>query len=248
LTIRPNAVVKRITVDDSTGKASGVEFIDRLTKQSETVEANVVVVCASTIESVRLLLNSGSAKHPNGLSNSSGLLGRYFMDQCPSQIYGSIPGVSGSEEDNSAPPDPFYGPAGGVYIPRFQNLDNVTHPKFRRGFAVQGAIGRGNLPGDQPAIYGLMGFGETLPYYDNFLSIDRSRKDAWGIPAVHIKCTLAENERELIVEQTRSIREMVEACGYKVTFSSLSPAPRWASTTPRKSSRTLAGSAEPCSR
>jgi len=219
LTIRPNAVVKRITVDNSTGKATGAEFIDRLTKQSETVEANVVVVCASTIESVRLLLNSGSAKHPNGLANSSGLLGRYFMDQCPSQIYGSIPGVSGSEADDSAPADPFYGPAGGVYIPRFQNLDSRTHPKFRRGFAVQGAIGRGNLPGDQPAIYGLMGFGETLPYYDNFLSIDRSRKDAWGIPAVHIKCTLAENERELIVEQTRSIREMVEAAGYKVTFS-----------------------------
>ena len=58
LTIRPNAVVKRITVDNSTGKATGAEFIDRLTKQSETVEANVVVVCASTIESVRLLLNS----------------------------------------------------------------------------------------------------------------------------------------------------------------------------------------------
>ena len=114
---------------------------------------------------------------------------------------------------------PFYGPAGGVYIPRFQNLDSRTHPKFRRGFGVQGAIGRGNLSSDQPAIYGLMGFGETLPYFENCLTIDRRRKDAWGIPAVHIRCRLAENERELIVEQTRSIREMVEACGYKVTFS-----------------------------
>jgi len=219
LTIRPNAIVKRITVDDSTGKATGAEIIDRLTKQSERVEANVVVVCASTIESVRLLLNSGSAKHPNGLANSNRLLGRYFMDQCPSQIYGSIPVVYGSEGDDSAPPDPFYGPAGGVYIPRFENLERVTHSKFRRGFGVQGAIGRGNLSSDQPAIYGLMGFGETLPHVDNCLTIDPRRKDAWGIPAVHIKCTLAENERELLVEQTRSIREMVESCGYKVTFS-----------------------------
>jgi choline dehydrogenase-like flavoprotein len=219
LTIRTDAIVKRITIDSTTGKATGVELIDRLTKRSESISANVVVLCASTIESVRLLLNSASAKHPNGLANSSGLLGRYFMDQCPSQIYGSVPGTKGWEPDDSAPPDPFYGPAGGVYIPRFQNLDHVTDSKFLRGFGVQGAIGRGYTSDDSPAIFGLMGFGETLPYYDNRITLSRWRKDAWGIPAAHIKCSLTENERELLREQTRSIREMVQACGYKIAFS-----------------------------
>ena len=71
LTIRTDAVVKRITVDPASGKATGAEFIDRLTKKTETVSANVVVLCASTIESVRLLLNSASPKHPNGLANST---------------------------------------------------------------------------------------------------------------------------------------------------------------------------------
>lgn len=219
LTLRTDAIAKRITVDPVSGKATGAEFIDRLTKKSETVSADVVVLCASTIESVRLLLNSASPKHPNGLANSSGLLGRYFMDQCPSQIYGTLPGVMGSEPDNSAPPDPFYGPSGGVYIPRFQNLDTVTNPKFKRGFAFQGAIGRGGIPNTSPAIYGIMGFGETLPYYENSITLSRWRKDAWGIPAPHIKCLFHENERELLNEQVRSLREMVETCGYKIIFS-----------------------------
>jgi choline dehydrogenase-like flavoprotein len=219
LTIRTDAVVKRITVDPASGKATGAEFIDRLTKKTETVSANVVVLCASTIESVRLLLNSASPKHPNGLANSTGLLGRYFMDQCPSQVYGTLPGTNGYEHDDSAPPDPFYGPAGGVYIPRFQNLDTVTNPKFKRGFAFQGAIGRGSTPDGSPAIFGIMGFGETLPYYENCITLSRRRKDAWGIPAPHIRCALLQNEHELLCEQVRSIQEMVNACGYKIIFS-----------------------------
>lgn len=218
LTIRTDAIVKQITVDPATGKATGAEFIDRLTKKSETVSANVVILCASTIESVRLLLNSASPKHPNGLANSTGLLGRYFMDQCPSQIYGSIPGTKGWELDDSAPVDPFYAPAGGVYIPRFQNLDSVTNPDFLRGFGVQGAIGRGYVSDDSPAIFGLMGFGETLPNFENRITLDPRRKDAWGIPAPHIKCALGANERKLLREQVRSIKEMVEACGYRITF------------------------------
>ena len=219
LTIRTNAIVKRITVDNSGKRATGAEFIDRLTKQTETVEADVVVLCASTIESVRLLLNSSSAKHPQGLANSSGVLGCYFMDQCPSQIYGTIPGVKGWELDDSAPPDPFYAPSGGIYIPRYHNLDTVTNPKFKRGFAFQGAIGRGFVPDDSPAIFVIMGFGESLPCPENRISLSRRRKDAWGIPAPHIQCRFQHNEHELLNEQMRSIREMVDACGYKIVFS-----------------------------
>ena len=219
LTIRTDAIVKRITVDPSTGKATGAEFIDRLTKKADTVSANVVVLCASTIESVRLMLNSASAQHPKGLANSSGLLGHYFMDQCPSQIYGSIPGTKGWELDESAPADAFYGPSGGIYIPRFQNLDGKIQQKFKRGFAFQGAIGRGCVPDGSPTIYGIMGFGEALPYYENCITLNRKRKDAWGIPIAHIDCSFAENEHELLHEQLRTIKEMVDACGYKITFS-----------------------------
>ena len=219
LTLRTNAIAKRIIVDSVTGKAEGVEFIDRLSKKEETASANVVVLCASTIESVRLMLNSACPKHPDGLGNSSGLLGRFFMDQGLSQIYGTVPGATGWELDDSAPPDPFYAPAGGVYIPRFQNLDSATHSKFIRGFAFQGAIGRGFVPEGRPAIFGLMGFGEMLPYYENRITLSSRRKDAWGIPAAHVCCRLGKNEQEMIRDQVRSIQEMVSACGFRVIFS-----------------------------
>jgi choline dehydrogenase-like flavoprotein len=219
LTIRTDAVVKRITVDPGTGKATGAEFIDRLTKKTETVSANVVMLCASTIESIRLLLNSASPKHPNGLGNSSGILGRYFMDQVPSLMFGTVPSVKGWELDDSAPADPFYAPSGGIYIPRYQNLDSVTNSDFKRGFGIQGIIGRGPVPDNSPAMFGLMGFGETLAYRDNCVALNPKRKDAWGIPVAHIKCSLTENEHALLREQMRAVREMVDACGYRIDFS-----------------------------
>lgn len=219
LAVRTDAIAKRITVDPSSGKATGVEIINSQTKTTETVAADVVVLCASTIESIRLLFNSACLKHPNGVGNSSGLLGRYFMDQCPSQIYGTVPGTKGWELDDSAPSDPFYSPAGGIYIPRFHNLDRVTNPKFSRGFAFQGAIGRGYVPEDRPAIFGIMGFGEMLPYFENRITLNPRRKDAWGIPVPHIQCAFSQNERELLHEQVRSIHEMVEHCGYRIVFS-----------------------------
>src|SRR5262249_18360808 len=129
LTTRTDAVVKQITIDDRSGRADGVVFVDRLTKAEHRVTADVVVLCASTIESVRLLLNSACARHPEGLGNSSGMLGRYFMDQTPSLVFGSIPDRPGFfEADDSAPADDFYPPAGGIYLPRSQNLGRTTHP------------------------------------------------------------------------------------------------------------------------
>jgi len=218
LTIRTDAIVKKITIDPNTGKATGAEFIDRVTKETHAVSANVVVLCASTIESVRLLLNSANPKHPNGLGNSSGLLGRYFMDQLPSMIFAAAPTSKGWELDDSTPPDPFYGPTGGIYIPRFQNLENTTNPKFARGFGFQGTIGRLYVPEDRPSKLGIMGFGEALPNPDNRITLHPSRKDAWGIPIPHIKCSMTQNDYELLREQTRSIKEMAENSGYKVEF------------------------------
>jgi choline dehydrogenase-like flavoprotein len=219
LTIRTDAIVKKISVDKTSGKATGAEFIDRRTRKTESVRANVVVLCASTIESVRLLLNSACSKYPDGLANSNGLLGRYFMDQCPSQVYGTVTGMMGSELDDSAPADPFYGSAGGIFIPRFHNLETSTNPKFKRGFAFQGAIGRGKTPDNKPAIFGIMGFGEALPYYDNCVALNPRRKDAWGIPVPHIRYSFFRNELELLREQVRSLQEMVDSCDYKVIFS-----------------------------
>lgn len=218
LTTRTNAVVRKILVDNRTGKATGVEYIDRETKQSGTIQGNIVVLCGSTIESVRLLLNSADQLHPHGLANSSGTLGKYFMDQVPSMIFGTIPGKKGFESDDTHPVDPFYGVTGGVYIPRFENLDSVTNSQFVRGYAYQGTIGRLYARDDKDAKFGIMGFGEMLPYADNTITLNPNKKDAFGIPVPHISCYMHDNEKKLLRAQTESIKEMLVNAGFELEF------------------------------
>jgi choline dehydrogenase-like flavoprotein len=219
LTVRTDAIVRRVLTDAISGKATGVEFVDRVTREVHTAKAPVVMVCASAIESVRLLLNSASERHPNGLGNSSGILGRYFMDQVPNLILGTVPGRTGWEADDTVPSDAFYGVTGGVYIPRFENLDSVTNAKFARGFAFQGTIGRLFARDDRPAKFGIMGFGEMLPHPDNTITLNGSRKDAWGVPIPHISCKMRENEVAMLKEQSRSIKAMVLNAGMDIEFS-----------------------------
>lgn len=218
ITVRTNAVARRILTDPRTGKATGVEFVDRLSGEAQTEHAPIVVVCASPIESVRLLLNSSSERHPNGLGNSSGALGRYFMDQVPSMIMGSVPGIKGHEVDDTVAADPYYGVTGGIYVPRFENLDTVTNGDFLRGYAYQGTIGRLFTQPERDAKYAIMGFGEMLPNRDNSVTLNPRKKDRWGIPIPHITCAMGENEKKVLRAQMRSIREMVDNAGLDIEF------------------------------
>lgn len=218
LTTLTDSIVTRVTTDDRTGKATGVVYVNRLTRLEGRAEADVVVLCASTIESIRLLLNSAAPKHPSGLGNSSGLLGKYFMDQTPSLTFGDCPGHLGWEADTSAPPDDFYPPAGGIYVPRFDNLDRRTDDSFKTGMAFQGAMGRIPVPDDHPATFGLMGYGEMLAYRDNTITLNPSKRDKWGVPIPHISITLQENELALLRAQVRTSREMLEQAGFRVNF------------------------------
>lgn len=218
LTIRPDSIVRRILTDPATGRATGVEFADRETCAVETIDARAVMVCASAIESVRLLLNSAGGKHPKGLGNSSGALGRYFMDQVPNLCLGTVPGRSGYEIDDTVPADPFYGVSGGIYIPRFENLDKTTSADFIRGYGYQGTVGRLWAPADQPAKFGIMGFGEMLPNADNRITLHPRRKDRWGVPIPHISCAMGPNEIAMVRAQEKSLREMVLEAGLEIGF------------------------------
>ena len=218
LTLRTDAVVRRVMADDVSGRATGVEFIDRVTGKVEQVHADVVVLSASPIETVRLMLNSTSKKHARGLGNSSGLLGRYFMDQMPNLIMGTVPGRAGWEADTTVESDPFYGVSGGVYVPRYENLELRSNTSFARGFAYQGTIGRAFTASHRPAKFAFVGYGEMLPNPENTIALNPLRKDRWGMPIPHITCRMSGNEKAMLVEQMRSIREMVEAAGMQVEF------------------------------
>jgi len=90
LDILPNAMVRQVTMDEN-GKATGVICVDKVTGEERTLKARVVVLAASSAESVRILLNSKSARHPNGVANSSGLVGKYIMDTVGARLGGQIP-------------------------------------------------------------------------------------------------------------------------------------------------------------
>ena len=218
LEIRTDSVVKQVLIDRQTGRASGVSYIDARTRQAHEASADVVVLCASTIESVRLLLNSACEGHPNGLGNSSGVLGRYFMDQCWAIAFGAVPGESGWEVVDQGYGDSVSRNPGGIYIPRFQNLDRVTHPQFKRGFNIQGAIGRFPVPQGAPPLYGFTAQGEMLPQYDNRIGVNRSRRDAWGIPIAHIRCLPGDNELKMLQTEMQILKELVALNGFEIEF------------------------------
>lgn len=209
LVLRSDAVVSRLSVDPETGRATGVCFIDRMSKKVSEVRGQAVVLCASTIETLRILLNSASARHPQGLGNSSGRLGRYFMDLVLAGLGGPLPGDS-VDAQNGEEADPFdFGQANGFYIPWDENRGSPQRG-FLRGYGIQGAIGR-----NTPAWY-LLAQGEMLPRSENTVTLDPHRTDAWGIPVARIDCTFGSNERTMIADQIAMLKEMAAAAGFSV--------------------------------
>ena len=215
LSLQPDSVVTRVNMEPASGRAKGITYVDRLSGEEHEASGNVVMLCASTIESIRLLLNSACESHPQGVGNSSGLLGRYFMDHSPAILFGKATDSHGWEQvdDNVAGEN-----HGGVYIPRFQNLDSQTHPDFARGFNIQGMIGRSVVDNDAPSMLGMMAQGEMLPYFENRVTLDARKKDAWGVPAACIDVAMTDNEQNMIRCQVDSMREMVDACGWSTDF------------------------------
>ena len=223
LTLRPNSVVAEVLYDPATSRARGVRVIDAVTMQDIEFNARVVFLCASTIESVRLLLNSKSTTFPDGLGNSSGLLGRYVMDHhYGSGASGDMPGFLDKRTIGSRP--------NGIYIARFRNV-KTPHKDFLRGYGMQGGSSRsgwgrgGNMPGYGEAfkrelIDGLggwrlsaSGWGETLPDADNRITLNPTVKDKWGIPAAHLDVRWRENETAMEADMQVGVAEMLEAAG-----------------------------------
>lgn len=214
LALRVHSPVERINTDPRTGKATGVTYIDKATGARHEARANVVMLCASTIESIRLLLNSAGARHPNGLGNSAGLVGRYFMDQMLTLGFGTAPGFKGGElVDGTTPADNH----GGIYIPRFKQLRHPGEAGYAGGFNLQGIIGRPMVPQHMDSVFGLTGHGEILPHEENCIRL-AARRDRLGvpIPAVHIR--LRENDLKLLRDQVQTQKDMMREAGLKPDF------------------------------
>jgi choline dehydrogenase-like flavoprotein len=223
-TLITNAVVSHVNMDNAQNKASGVTYIDRVTRQVKEVRGKTVILCAQALESTRILLNSSTREHPGGLGNSSGALGHYLMDHVTGGgATGYLPDMKIRPNANE-PQRP-----NGIYVPRFRNTpSSKKRAQFLRGYGYQGGGGMEfnfNAQGYgttfkgavKEGIYsiGLGAFGESLARWDNYCEIDNSLKDAWGIPALRISMTHGENEAALMADAAASAAEMLEAAGAK---------------------------------
>lgn len=211
--VRTNSVTSHLLVD-ADGRANGVAFVDRLTKQAHEVRARTVAVCASTLESTRILLNSRSRHHPNGLGNSSGALGHYLMDHPAIHLAGFAPGVR-----DALWSDGLGGPKN-VMIPRYHNLENRAGGAFLRGFGMFGTIGRtqgkpAECDADEVPL-SIVAYGEMLPRHENHVTLSADQRDAWDIPVLRIDCALSDNERALQDHMVEALSELIELAGGRV--------------------------------
>jgi choline dehydrogenase-like flavoprotein len=224
LTLRPYSLVSHIIHDKESKKAKGVMVIDSETNENMEFYAKIVFVNGSTLGTTQILLNSTSDEHPNGLGNASGELGHNLMDhhfRC---------GASGTAEGFD---DKYtYGRrANGIYVPRYQNMGNDKR-NYLRGFGYQGGASRtgwhkdvaelafGGEFKDQMTVpgawqMGLGGFGESLPYHDNKVTLDKTKKDKWGLPVLAIDCSFRDNETKMREAMKNDAAEMLEAAGMK---------------------------------
>ena len=225
LKIVPDAVVRELAVDPNTGRVNGAHFVDRHSKRDFFASARVVVVGASCLESTRLLLNSSSRQHPNGLGNSSGVLGHYLFDQfyVKNVVTAIVPEARGGQGPRNLM-------GGGGYIPRFRNLA-TPEKNFLRGYAYD--FGSGGTPsarlipkyGDallqelkelSNSSFSLTTMGESLPRFEHHVRINPDVKDEWGIASLHITQRYTDNEHAMAKDSMQVAEELCRDAGFEV--------------------------------
>ena len=220
LTLRPDSIVHSLIYDDATRRVTGVRVIDARTKQATEYFARVVFLCASTLNSTAILLNSRPARFPEGLGNDSGELGHNLMDHHNG---------GGATASYSGLLDRYYRGrrATSMYIPRFRNVA-TAEPAFTRGYAYEVYTNRADWTrGVEGAGFGAAfkdsitrpgewrlyteGYGETLPYHDNRMWLAPDDVDGFGIPKVHVSMGYRENEKRMARQMMDDAVEMLAA-------------------------------------
>jgi choline dehydrogenase-like flavoprotein len=231
-----DAMVREVTIDSS-GRATGVHYIDKRTRQDRHVRARVVVLAASACETARILLNSKSTMFPQGLANSSGLVGKYLMDTVGAGLGAQIPALE------HLPPHNQDGASGmHLYMPWWLYKEQLRGDLgFARGYHIEFGGGRG-MPG--PGIFGGLetftkgaygrrfkeearryygsfmyfdGRGEMIPNEDSYCEIDPDTVDQWGIPVLRFHWKWSDHELKQAAHMHKTFAEIISAMGGTVT-------------------------------
>lgn len=225
MVLRPHSVVTSIIFDDGTQKARGVTVVDALTKETTIYHARLIFVCASTINTNLILLNSKSKTHPNGLGNSSsGLLGSYLaFHNYSATVRAEYDHYLDYRTDGK-------NPAGGGYLPRFRNVKK-QETDFLRGYAATlnaqrhlqsntrliGDELRESLLNPQWGNWQIRShiMGETIPKKSNRVVLSPAEVDQWGMPLASISVDYDENDRLMANDYCEQLSEMLDYAGFK---------------------------------
>lgn len=224
LTLRPFSIVTKILYDKDKKRATGVEIVDAETNKTEQYTSKIVFLCASAFNSTWVLMNSATDVWPDGLGSSSGELGNNAMDhhfRCGAS--GQVEGYDDKYIYGKRP--------NGIYIPRFRNVFNDKRD-YVRGFGYQGGASRSGWGREiaelsigaalkdaltEPGGWsiGMTAFGEILPYHENKISLDKNKKDKWGLPVLAMDCEIKDNENKMRKDMMEDAKEMLEVAGVK---------------------------------
>ena len=225
MTLLPDSIVLEVLFDEQKNKAIGVRVMHAHTREVTEYYARIIFLNASTIATAAILLNSVSKRFPAGLGNSSGQVGHNLMDHFTG---------TGATAEFEGLRDQYYSgrrPVG-IYMPRFRNISPDRQQKdYIRGFGLQGngnrleweeqgatagfgASFKQQLLTPGPWSLWLGAWGETLPYYENRITLDKDKKDKWGLPLVKIFFEYHENEAAMRKDIRASTEEMLDKAGF----------------------------------
>jgi choline dehydrogenase-like flavoprotein len=226
LTVMTDSLVARVLTDDDGRRATGVEIIDTRTRQKKVAHARMVFLCASTLESVRLLMLSRNQAHPDGLGNRHDVLGRYIMDHQFSEPVMAMLPANGIANYGGYRPCALFMPryvnASGqkeAYLRGFQLNAVITPTNWSRALVMPGmGIGadlKKQLKATGPWMLLLIAQCETLPRWDNRVTLDPTVKDPWGLPVLHMNVTWGDNDTLMREKAAESMADMLTRAGYQ---------------------------------
>ena len=204
LLVYQGAIVREVEVDRS-GRVRGVVWVDQRTRTEERASAPLVFLCASTLESTRVLMLSRSQQGTGGLGATSGALGRHLMDHVV---------VKGGGRGPPVLPGPAHKEGRCLYLPRFDARELMS-PQPGRGFGMQVYQGP---EGEKASFLAVASFAEMLPRPENRVTLDPERRDAWGIPVLRIDCAFGDAELAQAHEQVTALRALAEVAGVTITW------------------------------
>ncbi len=212
--ILSNHMVQSINMNKNSETAKGVVVIDQENGNIIELNSKLIVLCASTIQSIRILLNSEKSNKAGGFTDPSSSLGCNLMDHISTCRFFSMPKSNNYQKDFEL------SGAGSFFIPFGSNYTFIDKPNFLGGYGLWGGIDRFGLPkwlkrDPSKSLGFLIGHGEVIPNRKNKVTLS-SKKDKWNIPVPHIEIKWRANEHAMAIHMNKRIQEVIQAANGEI--------------------------------